>query len=108
MDCAISIAMAEFDTISKHLIHAYPADVEVGEVLDTEQPTVRRTDSLLRVAGAVCGQGVGRAAGAVGQSPCSHRVDALERLEPSTMCSTSSSFSGGHTGSPASKPLSPC
>ena len=51
--------MAEFDTIAKHLIHTYPADfarfalqrddIEVVEVLDTEQPTVRRTDSLLRV-----------------------------------------------------------
>ena len=51
--------MAEFDIISKHLIHTYPHDfarfalqrddVEVVEVLDTEQPTVRRTDSLLRV-----------------------------------------------------------
>ena len=51
--------MAEFDTIAKHLIHTYPGDfarfalqrddVEVVKVLDTEQPTVRRTDSLLRV-----------------------------------------------------------
>ena len=51
--------MAEFDTIAKHLIHTYPTDfarfalqrddIEVVEVLDTEQPTVRRTDSLLRV-----------------------------------------------------------
>ena len=51
--------MAEFDTIAKHLIHTYPDDfarlalqrddIEVVEVLDTEQPTVRRTDSLLRV-----------------------------------------------------------
>ena len=51
--------MAEFDTIAKHLIHTYPHDfarfalqrddVEVVEVLDTEQPTVRRTDSLLHV-----------------------------------------------------------
>ena len=51
--------MAEFDTIAKHLIHTYPADfarlalqrddIEVIEVLDTEQPTVRRTDSLLCV-----------------------------------------------------------
>ena len=53
--------MAEFDTISKHFIHTYPADfvrfalqrddIEVVEVLDTEQPTVevRRTDSLLRI-----------------------------------------------------------
>ena len=53
--------MAEFDTISKHLIHTYPHDfarfalqqddVEVIEVIDTEQPTVEahRTDSLIRV-----------------------------------------------------------
>ncbi|MXX39568.1 MAG: hypothetical protein F4Z85_16180 [Gemmatimonadetes bacterium] len=53
--------MAEFDTIAKHLIHTYPADfarfalqqddVEVIEVIDTEQPTVEahRTDSLLCV-----------------------------------------------------------
>ena len=51
--------MADFDTIAKHLIHTYPADfarfalqrddIGVVEVLDTEQPTVRRTDSLLRV-----------------------------------------------------------
>jgi len=51
--------MADFDTIAKHLIHTYPHDfarfalqrddIEVVEVLDTEQPTVRRTDSLLRV-----------------------------------------------------------
>ena len=53
--------MAEFDTISKHLIHTYPADfarfalaqddLEVLEVLDTEQPTVEahRMDSLMRV-----------------------------------------------------------
>ena len=51
--------MAEFDTIAKHLIHTYPYDfarfalqrddIEVVEVLDTEQPTVRRTDSLLHV-----------------------------------------------------------
>ncbi|MCE2447537.1 MAG: hypothetical protein J4F35_03840 [Candidatus Latescibacteria bacterium] len=53
--------MAEFDTISKYLIQRYPADfvrfsfgrddVEVLDVLDTEQPTVEahRTDSLLRV-----------------------------------------------------------
>ena len=53
--------MAEFDTISKHLIHTYPADfarftlrqddVEVLDVIDTEQPTVEahRTDSLIRV-----------------------------------------------------------
>ena len=53
--------MAEFDTISKHLIHTYPADfarfalqhddLEVLDVIDTEQPTVEahRTDSLIRV-----------------------------------------------------------
>ena len=53
--------MAEFDTIAKHLIHTYPADfarfalhqddVEVIDVIDTEQPTVEahRTDSLIRV-----------------------------------------------------------
>ena len=53
--------MAEFDTIAKHLIHTYPHDfarfalhqddVEVLDVIDTEQPTVEahRTDSLLRV-----------------------------------------------------------
>jgi predicted transposase YdaD len=53
--------MAEFDTIAKHLIHAYPGDfarfalqhdnIEVIDVIDTEQVTVRanRTDSLIRV-----------------------------------------------------------
>ena len=53
--------MAEFDTIAKHLIQTYPRDfarfalqqddVEVVEVIDTEQPTVEahRTDSLIRV-----------------------------------------------------------
>ena len=53
--------MAEFDTIAKHLIHTYPTDfarfalhqddVEVIDVIDTEQPTVEahRTDSLIRV-----------------------------------------------------------
>ncbi|MXX39091.1 MAG: hypothetical protein F4Y91_04795 [Gemmatimonadetes bacterium] len=53
--------MAEFDTIAKHLIHTYPADfarfalqhddLEVLDVIDTEQPTVEahRTDSLIRV-----------------------------------------------------------
>ena len=53
--------MAEFDTISKHLIHTYPHDfarfalhqddIEVIDVIDTEQPTVEahRTDSLIRV-----------------------------------------------------------
>ena len=52
--------MAEFDTVSKQLIKDYPADfvrfsleqedVEVLEVIDTEQPTVesRRTDSFIR------------------------------------------------------------
>ncbi|MXW80402.1 MAG: hypothetical protein F4Z57_15735 [Gemmatimonadetes bacterium] len=52
--------MAEFDTIAKHLIHTYPHDfahfalqhddIEVLDVLDTEQPTVEahRTDSLIR------------------------------------------------------------
>ncbi len=53
--------MAEFDTISKHLIQKYPndfasftlgrGDVEVLAVIDTEQYTVetRQTDSLIRV-----------------------------------------------------------
>ena len=53
--------MAEFDTIAKHLIHTYPTDfarftlrqddLEVLDVIDTEQPTVEahRTDSLIRV-----------------------------------------------------------
>ena len=53
--------MAEFDTISKHLIHTYPHDfarfalpqddIEVLGVVDTEQPTVEahRTDSLIHV-----------------------------------------------------------
>ena len=53
--------MAEFDVISKHLIHTYPHDfarfalqhddIEILGVVDTEQPTVRshRTDSLIRV-----------------------------------------------------------
>jgi hypothetical protein len=53
--------MAEYDTVSKQLIQTYPADfvrftleqedVEVLEVIDTEQPTVesRRTDSFIRV-----------------------------------------------------------
>ena len=53
--------MAEFDTIAKHLIHTYPHDfarfalhqddVEILDVIDTEQPTVEthRTDSLIRV-----------------------------------------------------------
>ena len=53
--------MADIDTISKYLIQHYPDhfacfarsrdDVEVIEVIDTEQPTVeaRRTDSFIRV-----------------------------------------------------------
>ncbi|MCY3868202.1 MAG: hypothetical protein OXG87_01520, partial [Gemmatimonadetes bacterium] len=53
--------MAEFDTISKHLIQKYPhdfagftlerEDVEVLAIIDTEQFTVeaRQTDSLIRV-----------------------------------------------------------
>ena len=53
--------MAEFDVVSKHLIHTYPADfarfalqqddLEVLDVIDTEQPTVEahRTDSLIHV-----------------------------------------------------------
>ena len=53
--------MAEYDTISKHLIQTYPKDfirltlgqddVEVLDILDTEQSTVetRYTDSLIRV-----------------------------------------------------------
>ena len=53
--------MAEFDVVSKHLIHTYPADfarfalqhddIEVLDVIDTEQPTVEahRADSLIRV-----------------------------------------------------------
>ncbi len=53
--------MAEFDTISKHLIYTYPHDfvrfalqhddIEVLGVVDTEQPTVEahRTDSLIHV-----------------------------------------------------------
>ena len=53
--------MAEFDAISRHLIQTYPQDfagftlgredVEVLEVIDTEQPTVtaHQTDSLIRV-----------------------------------------------------------
>ena len=53
--------MAEYDTISKHLIQTYPKDfirltlgqddVEVLDILDTEQTTVetRYTDSLIRV-----------------------------------------------------------
>ena len=51
--------MAEFDTVSKQLIQTYPHDfirfalqrddIERVKVLDTEQPTIRRTDSLLHV-----------------------------------------------------------
>ena len=51
--------MAEFDTVAKHLIQTHPADfarfalqrddIEDVEVLDTEQPSVRRPDSLLQV-----------------------------------------------------------
>ena len=53
--------MAEFNTVTKQLIHAYPADfahfafpqddVQVLGVVDTEQHTVKthRTDSLIRV-----------------------------------------------------------
>ena len=51
--------MAEIDLVSKHLIQTYPADfahfalqrddIEGVEVLDTEQPSVRRPDSLLQV-----------------------------------------------------------
>ena len=53
--------MAEYDTISKHLIQTYPKDfiqftlghedVEVLDILDTEQTTfeTRHTDSLIRV-----------------------------------------------------------
>ena len=53
--------MAEFDTVTKQLIHTYPHDfarfafpqddLEVLDVIDTEQPTVEthRTDSLIRV-----------------------------------------------------------
>ena len=53
--------MAEFDTISKHLIYTYPHDfarfalqhddIEVLGVVDTEQPTIEahRTDSLIHV-----------------------------------------------------------
>ena len=53
--------MAEIDIVSKHLIQTHPADfarfalqrddIEGVEVLDTEQPSVRRPDSLLRVCG---------------------------------------------------------
>ena len=55
------IAMAEFDTVAKHLIHTFSHDFarfalqhddfKVLGVVDTEQPTVEahRTDSLIRV-----------------------------------------------------------
>ena len=53
--------MAKYDTVSKYLIQTYPGDiarftlgrddVEVLELLDTEQPSPQtlRTDSLIRV-----------------------------------------------------------
>ena len=51
--------MADFDIVSKHLIQTHPADfarfalqrddIESVKVLDTEQPNVRRPDSLLLV-----------------------------------------------------------
>ena len=51
--------MAEFDTVAKHLIQTYPYDfarfvlqrddIQGVEVLDTEQPNIRRPDSLLQV-----------------------------------------------------------
>ncbi len=51
--------MAEFDTIAKRLIQTHPTDfarfalqrddIQRVEVLDTEQPSIRHTDSLLRV-----------------------------------------------------------
>ena len=51
--------MAEFDAVAKHLIQTHPADfarftlqrddIQDVEVLDTEQPNVRRPDSLLQV-----------------------------------------------------------
>ena len=51
--------MAEYDTISKHLIQTYPKDffrltlgrddIEVLDILDTEQTTTRHADSLIRV-----------------------------------------------------------
>ena len=50
--------MAKFDTITKQLIQTYPHDfvrfalqrddIQCVNVLDTEQPTIRHTDSLLR------------------------------------------------------------
>ena len=51
--------MAKYDTISKHLIQTYPKDfirltigrddIEVLDILDTEQPTTRHADSLIRI-----------------------------------------------------------
>ena len=51
--------MAKYDTISKHLIQTYPKDffrltlgrddIQVLDILDTEQPTTRHADSLIRV-----------------------------------------------------------
>ena len=51
--------MAEYDTISKHLIQTYPKDffrltlgrddIQVLDILDTEQTTTRHADSLIRV-----------------------------------------------------------
>ena len=51
--------MAEIDTVSKHLIQTYPADfarftlqrddLEDVKVIESEQPTIRRPDSLLQV-----------------------------------------------------------
>ncbi len=51
--------MAEIDTVSKHLIQTYPADfarftlqrddIENVKVIESEQPTIRRPDSLLQV-----------------------------------------------------------
>ena len=51
--------MAEYDTISKHLIQTYPKDffrltlgrddIEVLDILDTEQTTTRHADSLIRI-----------------------------------------------------------
>ena len=75
--------MAETDIVSKHLIQTYPADfalqrndIEGVEVLDTEQPSVRRPDSLLRV----CIGGDEALVHHEFQTRCSHRVDALEQL----------------------------
>ena len=51
--------MAKYDTISKHLIQTYPKDffrltlgrddIQVLDILDTEQTTTRHADSLIRV-----------------------------------------------------------